>query len=420
MTGGSGLSRWLEAGCTSVKYAGAFPEGEPIDASRIVGRVLTQDAFRPFVDTPEVMAAAYVGAELLPAIIANPHITTWEVLNEPDWKDDEHPERTPFVMEWVCQFIYHVTRLLHSERITCVIGNWSVGNPDYVAWNYSEWFLRAVKDFGAIVGRHCYGPLELDYAYRYEKDAQIFSQLGYPDVKFYLTEVGADNVREFKPWKDYYGNTAEGFDRYWSEWIVPFEKRIRNDPCVLGAHLYTLGTGGADAWLPFDVSETDIAERMVRLSAELGEIPTASPTGDDDVSQIIAQTHFFERDTPPSVMDYLTLVFRAGDWFNTHQTMDGFTYPARDIGWWEFVKPGMQVQAGIPLPVYAVPDVSKPFLNADGTPRVYRDGRRLTVTYPAGEWFLVWFDVASQRGMWARAADCTGVIVPQGGISLPG
>lgn len=129
------------------------------------------------------------------------------------------------------------------------------------------------------------------------------------------------------------------------------------------------------------------------------------------MSKIIAQTHFFERDTPAAVLDYLTLISNAGDWFNAHQTMDGFTHPPQVTHWWEMVKPGMRVRAGNPLPVYAVPDVTKPFLDSSGKPTVYRDGRALDVVYRAGPWFLVWFQMSTQRGMWARAEDCVGIAV---------
>lgn len=136
------------------------------------------------------------------------------------------------------------------------------------------------------------------------------------------------------------------------------------------------------------------------------------------MTQIIAQTHFFERDTPPSIFEYLMLVANAGDWFNAHQTMDGFTYPPRDTPWWEMVNPGMRVRAGPRLPVYAIPhpEFKYPFLNSDGTPKVYTDGRALDVAQRFGPWFLVWVELSpsdptKQRGMWAHAKDCAGVAV---------
>jgi len=286
-TGGTGLSRWLQAGVTSVTYAGSYPRNEPVDERTIVGRVMDQRTFRVFSDTPERAAAIYFTDELWPIISANSFIWQWEVLNEPDWKDDDNPANSPRVMAWVCEFIWWTAKMLRDRNITPVIGNWSVGQPDYPVWQHAEWLLRATREFGAKMGRHCYGPLDTHYAYRYENDAEVFTAMGYPDVKFYLTECGLDNVQQFRPWKDYYGNSPEGFGRYWSEWIEPFERHIRLDARVLGAHLFTLGTGGASAWEPYDVSKTAIAERMVSLSRELGEIPapieppTPGPIGDE-------------------------------------------------------------------------------------------------------------------------------------------
>lgn len=353
MLGGSGLSRWLQAGCTSVKYAGAYPQGEPIDDNKIVARVLNQDTFHLFSDTPERAAKKYIEEELSPVIRANPHLHTFEALNEPDWKDDDNPANTPRVMAWVCEFLYHSAKRLRDRNIIPVVGNWSVGNPDYFAWNYSEWMLRATKDSGAIIGRHGYGPLDRDYAYRYEKDAEIFTGLGYPEVKFYLTEVGLDNVLHFTPWKTYYGNTTAGFERYWREWIVPFELRIRRDARVLGAHLFTLGTGGSNAWDPFDVSNleiTNIAERMMSLSHELGPLPVPQESPEVEVIPFALPIPIDPAHTPAFGRLALHIIDAIHD-FN--ERGDVYAYGPPALVWWQLLRPGDRVKAGkSPTDVY--------------------------------------------------------------------
>lgn len=266
---GDGLGECLKAGVTSVKYCGAFPRNEPVGNALIIGRTFREDGFAQFVGDPGLAALSYVRASLDPVIKANPHVGYWESPNEPVWSWDDADAGQN--MRWYATFLRRVAQELAARDKGAVIGNWSVGNPPYFLWQYAEDMLQATVELSrCYIGRHAYGPLYNDYAFRHRNDGRFFAQMGFPNVKFLLTECGAENTGGMKPWRRQWGT----FDEYWEKWIRPFEISIRSDRAVIGAHLFTLGLTNDPAWNDYQLPGRELAKKMQALSSELGDLPT--------------------------------------------------------------------------------------------------------------------------------------------------
>lgn len=281
MMGGTGLSEWLaEADPTTVKFCFSFPRDATGNAL-VVGRAPGTDHVAPEGDP--VARARALFAEIWAVARANPHITTWEGANEPAWSYKWTLREMERALTWYGIFDYTLAELGHARGLRMVIGNWATTTPGRTGangenindlWGHYRRGLQATADHGAIIGRHDYGPLDETFALRHRADYRQMHALGYPGVRMLLTEVGAENVPGMTPWRNHFGGDDE---RYFGEWLRPFELAIRTTPYVIGAHLFTLGDGADRRWHPYDVAGTTIPQRMAELSAQLGPIVAAPP-----------------------------------------------------------------------------------------------------------------------------------------------
>ena len=174
-----------------------------------------------------------------------PMVTHWESPNEPHVGSLSE-------MAWYAQFLAGFAQRMHDIGKVAIIGNWSVGYPDYPLWQAYGPALEAVARGWAVLGRHNYGPIDPvngpHYAYRHQTDAAHFAQLNpaYTSLPVVLTECGLDDIPGIcAPYKDTYG---DNFDRYWNSYLLPFFNVIEQDSTVLAAAVFTCGNGQADTW----------------------------------------------------------------------------------------------------------------------------------------------------------------------------
>lgn len=296
-TNGNGLDECVRADSTSVKLCDAFPDIAVPANTLIIGRVVREAGFTPNVGNPRQAAIDYVHASLHDAIMRNQHIQAWEALNEPVWNWDD-PDSSHRML-WYSEFLAQCAREIVWRGKKAIIGNWSTGCPPiYDLWYAAKSMLEVTEEFPGrvFIGRHAYGPLwrkdkdgnlepDTEQAFRYRSDQKRFSEMGFPNVKFYLTECGLDRTgneqigflrawRSQKPENDYWKKIGidfeySNFDDYWRYWISPFEREIRKDDRVVGANLFTLGLRG---WDDFQLPGLELARRMQTLSNELGGI----------------------------------------------------------------------------------------------------------------------------------------------------
>lgn len=269
----TGLSDWLRIGVSLVKYCDYFPRNEPNGGALLIGRS-TQDGPWPILTGDPIQNARnFVQQIIKPVFDLNPHILAWESRNEPVVK-------TPDEMKWMATHLAEFARVMREEmRLTPVIGAWSVGNPDFSLWQYYTPVLEACRNYLGLLSRHCYGDLNNTFAFRYRTDQDFFSLAGHAAMPLVITECGADTTIQgggtfTGGWKKHYIND---FNRYFNEWIKPFEIEIRRDGYVLGATLFELGGGFAGG--EFDVAGTDIVERLRALDHELAHPPLETPIG---------------------------------------------------------------------------------------------------------------------------------------------
>jgi hypothetical protein len=283
MTGGTGLSAWLRLGCTLVKYCRDFPQGEPLGGALLIGRADHMADGWVGQGDPVQAARAFYATALEPAMIANPHIPAWESPNEPvvDAEGESLDTSRPR-MRWYAAYLPELARLVREDgRRMPVLGAWPVGNPTRLElWAEYGPVLQAIRHYGGLHSRHSYGVLDEAYALRHRRDQAEFDKLGYPGTPTALTEVGLDHVGGLKPWRLQYGGSLE---RYFNEWLAPMERELRRDPYVIGATVFTLGTGGDARWNDFDLAGGDVLDLITRLASLAAEpwpsSPPAPPSG---------------------------------------------------------------------------------------------------------------------------------------------
>ena len=208
------------------------------------------------------------GPSLLQMAIAFPQVDVWEGPNE----IDINPSQPNGVerMKRYASFCYEFARVMSvsANRRVCV-GSWSAGTPDISLWQYWGPALAAVVNFKGYLSRHEYGPLTGDegtwYMLRHRRDQDEFSKAGFNDVPLLITECGADKLGTFPgTFRQVWGNGSDAIDRYWGEYLRPYAQELQKDPYVIGAHLFTCGTGNASAWNNFNVNDTDLAGAILR------------------------------------------------------------------------------------------------------------------------------------------------------------
>lgn len=270
--GDSGATTWIENGQPSiVKLIDTDPPGEFFqrpDWSLWIGRHYESD-FDPneptksgFSTDAKQAAQQYIDRYLINSIKTKPLIKCWEMNNEPVIS-------TPEQMQWFAAFLAEAARILRETyNVTPVLGNWSAGNPlrELNLWQYYTPVLEAVHRYGAILGRHSYGPLDEYYGLRHRYDNKVFTERGYPNLPVAITECGADSVTApdgpNQPWKSYYGSDANAYGDY----LVKLEAALREDAAYcLGGTVFTYGMG----WDPHNINGTNIGARLGQIGKNL-------------------------------------------------------------------------------------------------------------------------------------------------------
>lgn len=194
------------------------------------------------------------------------------------------------VMEYCAAFLAELTRILHVEfgRVA-VVGNWSVGSPDFPLWAAYRPALEAVARYGAVLGRHSYGPLNDFYALRHRRDNAIFAAMGFPDLPVLITECGWENLPEVLP--DGSGRTWASEPRRsaleYADYLLLLDLELMKDRYVLGASVFTYGVN----WSQHNINGSGVGRIMADALAPRPVFELAWPTprpvppeGDDELS----------------------------------------------------------------------------------------------------------------------------------------
>jgi len=291
------------AGVAVAKFAGLFDGAAELAALPAetrpglrIGRVVEEefgiDERRSA--SPVDYARYYFARYLEKPIQANPALNAWEGPNEPTANNAEG-------MRWYAEFLYELARLIRGTGKTPISGNWSVGTPDYGLWPEYRQALQAVRDHGAVLGRHSYaGPDQSTWPYlllRHREDNARFEALGFGDVPVVLTEAGADSVPFGMPpgtaWRDLYGDDGA---RYVREILAPLEMELRRDEYVIGAVLFTYGP--REWWPRHNVDGSGVTEALLALPP---------PQERDDMNRDALLTALAAQQA--SVRDHLTSAF---------------------------------------------------------------------------------------------------------------
>ena len=146
---------------------------------------------------------------------------------------------------------FEVERLtsMHVVGLRSVVGNWSVGCPDFGVWQTYQPVLDAMRK-GDVVGLHEYWVNEADLRDGGHWHAGRFSLVPeIQDKQIIITECGRDRVEHIghAGWRGHC--SAEQFLRE----LRMYDDLLCQYPNVLGATVYTMGQY-ADQWRDFDVA----------------------------------------------------------------------------------------------------------------------------------------------------------------------
>lgn len=267
---------WLALGPRVMKFHASLPPRpmpREFEGLILIGRPAVYRGFSPEVWLrPDIAARDYFHSSISPMLEEAPWLTHVETPNEPEWDYAWSAMDKRTAMEWYAAYFFEFAKIAKDHGRKAVLGNWSVGNPDLPSWQWYGRALEAVQKFGAVLGRHSYGWLNDDLAYRHRLDEREFGKLGFTHTPLVITECGAENDKGMKSWRGQYGNDMRA---YYEQWLRPFEFTLRQDAYVLGATIYTVGTGGSNAWLGHDVSNTPIVQYLGELARE--PWPTTPP-----------------------------------------------------------------------------------------------------------------------------------------------
>lgn len=196
---------------------------------------------------PNIAAQQWVDRHLHAFIRAN-SVRYITILNEPVVHEPE-------VMTWLALFLATAVRIVRQVYgVTPVVGNWSVGSPDYSLWVQYVPVLQAVTQYGGILGRHSYGPIDPHYALRHRTDNAIFGDLGFPNLPVMLTEAGWENLPEvgFRAWATDPQRTNEEYVQY----LLTLDHELRQDAYCLGASIFTYGL----SWSQHNLNDSGVGD----------------------------------------------------------------------------------------------------------------------------------------------------------------
>ena len=273
LPGGEALTQqWLQLKPAVAKFCYQFDLAKDADPNTLrVGR--PDENFigqHPLLSGDPLALARQMAQEVYaPLIAAHPAIDAWEGPNEIGCNPDQVAE-----MQWYSAFLGELGKQIQLLGKRACLGAWSVGSPELSLWQHYVPVLRACRDYGAILSRHAYGPLDQWYSFRHRQDEATFQQLGFAGTPLIISECGADRLGNFPgPWRKVWGDRVEG---YWQDYLLHFTQELEKDEYVLGATLFTVGTGFSEVWRNFDVADT----RLVDLIAGYAQtLPPDVPPG---------------------------------------------------------------------------------------------------------------------------------------------
>ena len=210
-------------------------------------------------------------------------------------------------------------------------------------WAYAGRTLQATRQFGAVIGLHRYlalrrwldGSLDIGgtvngfWGTYHEVDLADFAAQGYaPLVAF--TEAGLENLDGGQPWR------TEGISAWeYAQILHAWDMVLRREKQVVGAAVYTVGVGGAEAWLPYDVGNSQVLQHLQDYAQVQSPPPTLPPVpqGTHTVAAPrgvnVRLFPWLGKAIPPAVK---TLVF--GAWVKVHGEYKGWAQIGADGNEW--------------------------------------------------------------------------------------
>lgn len=131
--------------------------------------------------------------------------------------------------------------------------------------------------------RYPYGYCPLRYRYIYDV---YLRPAGLADVPLLITECGCDGVDTVTPddmEAGSYKHLRDHFwpemgvdpDRHYADMLVWYDERLREDPFVVGAMIFTVGSFSNSRWVDFDIAGTGVEERVLAHIAAQRDEPDA-------------------------------------------------------------------------------------------------------------------------------------------------
>ncbi len=308
----------IDAGARIVKLVDDFglaPELASKPGVTLIGRVYAHDprtAESQRGENPEDAARRFIDSQKEKYRL-NPAVKLWEGHNEPVWGSRED-------MEWYARFEIARLKLLAEMGLRGVIACFATGNPgDIDLWRWFVPAVQAAKQMNGVLGLHEYsspwvwwmsGKFQLNpkedagnegwTTLRYRKVMHNYLQPeGCDDVSIAITEFGLDrvgpvpqgassgnwrtNASWWSSWDgsrdpiDYWRAQERNAEIYYAEQMIWYDKEIRNDPNVLGATIFTLGSTNT-AWDDYNIDGTRVAQRIVEyIRSEANVTDRAAP-----------------------------------------------------------------------------------------------------------------------------------------------
>lgn len=282
MGSGGALPIARETGVRFIKIVEQFSDAalykSAIPGVKIVGRTFYGPDWSVDASSNPVADADAVFAHLLPVSQRNPLIDYWEFVNEPVIK-------TTSQMDKFTVFALRFLDLCDANGIKAVIGNFPMGTPELPDDDRLSVLRRFTPVLKRIIsGRHILGVHEyiypdinvtlfdtwLQWRYRWWLKLCDEQSLDKSQLMIFVGECGVDNFSAVvdgvmyatRPWRTMWGSDAEAADKYVAG-MARYEMGLRNDPQVVGAALFTSGTGASSTWDAYNLDGSAFPEKWI-------------------------------------------------------------------------------------------------------------------------------------------------------------
>jgi hypothetical protein len=312
---------WLRLKPSVAKFCfrGFEMANDAADETLCIGR--PEESFIKSLSGDAQALARQMAAEVYaPHIRYYPMIDAWEGPNEVTPANAEE-------MSWYASFLAQLGYEISALGKTPVMGSFAVGNPDLALWRYYRPVLQMLKNTGGLHSRHSYGRLDEWFAFRHRKDQEAFRAMGF-NPRVVITECGLDVTKDqagnilTEPWRKTYSTEQE----YWQKWLKPFTIGVNQDDYVLGATVFTVGTGFSPVWNNFAVGR-------ITLDCIVADCPEGEAT-------IMHTTKLFQLKSNPLIGGYCTM--HSGPDLPAFARRD-VTYPL-DVYWVTVTQSGVWFQ----------------------------------------------------------------------------